>query len=270
MRVAALQFDIVWEDKKANHRIIEDMLRAANLAEGTYVLLPELCDTGFSFDLDKIVDEQTLPWATVLAESLKIWLQPGFARIGPDGKGRNCTAIISPTGDVLGIYEKVHPFTYSREGEHYSGGNELLTAICSGVMICPTICYDLRFPELWRVATLSGTELFTIGANWPASRQTHFKSLIIARAIENQVYVLAANRIGEDPSLQYQGGSIFVSPKGEIIAEAQSQAVVLQADLDLSALRFWRKDFPALKDIKNSLLGSIKVNSIAAIDSKSD
>ena len=136
--------------------------------------------------------------------------------------------------------------------------------------ICPTICYDLRFPELWRVATLAGTELFTIGANWPAARQTHWKSLIIARAIENQAYVLSANRIGEDISLQYQGGSILVSPKGEIIAEAQSEAVVLQAELDLTALRSWRKNFPALKDINKSLLGSINVNNIAAIDSKSD
>lgn len=270
MRVAALQFDIVWEDKKANHRIIDDMLSAADLKQGTYVLLPELCDTGFSFDLDKIVDEQTLPWASDLAKRLKIWLQPGFARIGSDGKGRNCTAIISPIGDVLGIYEKLHPFTYGREGEYYSGGSELLVASCNGVSICPTICYDLRFPELWRVATLAGTELFAIGANWPAARQTHWKSLIIARAIENQAYVLSANRIGEDISLQYQGGSILVSPKGEIIAEAQSEAVVLQAELDLSALISWRKDFPALKDIKQSLLGSIKVNSIAAVDSKSD
>ena len=79
MRVAAVQFDIVWQDKQANHRIIEDMLASADIERDTYVLLPELGDTGFSFDLDKIVDDQTLPWAQRLAQRLGIWLQPGFA-----------------------------------------------------------------------------------------------------------------------------------------------------------------------------------------------
>ena len=122
MRVAAVQIDIVWEDKQANHRIIEDMLDEADIKPDTLVLLPELGDTGFSFNLAKITDGLTLPWAQQLAQRLGIWLQPGFAERGSEGKGRNCAAIISPQGDVLGVYRKVHPFSYGSEVDHYSGG----------------------------------------------------------------------------------------------------------------------------------------------------
>lgn len=266
MRVAAVQFDIVWEDKHANHRIIEDMLAAADIQKNTYVLLPELGDTGFSFAMDKIVDDRSLPWAQRLAQRMGIWLQPGFAEYGPDGKGRNCAAIISPQGNVLGIYRKVHPFSYGSEAQHYRGGEELLLRSCCGAVTCPMICYDLRFPELWRIAARSGAELFTIGASWPNARQTHWRALLIARAIENQAYVVSVNRIGVDPHVQYAGGSMIVSPTGEILAEATDSAIVLQADLDLDALHRWRNEFPALKDMRRQLLGSIPLDATITPD----
>ncbi|MEE9130982.1 MAG: nitrilase-related carbon-nitrogen hydrolase [Phycisphaerales bacterium] len=255
MKVAAVQFDIVWQDKQANHRIIEDMLASADVPRDTYVLLPELGDTGFSFDLDRIVDDLTLPWARRLAQRLGIWLQPGFAEYGPDGKGRNCAAIISPQGDVLGIYRKVHPFSFGRETDHYRGGEELLLRPCPRAATCPMICYDLRFPELWRIAAGAGAEVFTIGASWPSARQSHWRALLIARAIENQACVVSVNRVGTDPHLQYLGGSVIVSPTGEILAEAQDAPTILQAELDLDALHRWRNEFPALKDMRRQLVG---------------
>ncbi len=266
MRVAAVQFDIAWEDKQANHRIIEDMLAAADIERNTYVLLPELGDTGFSFALNKIVDDLTLPWAQRLAQRLGIWLQPGFAENGPDGKGRNCAAIISPQGDVLGIYRKVHPFSYGAEAEHYRGGEALLLRSCGGAVTCPMICYDLRFPELWRIAAGGGAELFAIGASWPSARQPHWRALLIARAIENQAYVVSVNRIGADPHVQYAGGSMIVSPTGEILAEATDSPTVLKADLDLDALHRWRKKFPALRDMRSQLLGSIPLDATITPD----
>ena len=100
MRVAVVQYDIVWEDKPANHRIVERMLDDAGLRPATFVLLPELGDTGFSFDLDAIVDERTLPWAIETAVRFGIWIQAGYAVRGPDGHGRNCASIVSPLGEV--------------------------------------------------------------------------------------------------------------------------------------------------------------------------
>jgi predicted amidohydrolase len=260
MRVAAVQLDIAWEDKAANHATIERMLAEAGVAAGAFVLLPELGDTGYSFDLDAIVDDRTLAWAAGLARRLGIWMQPGFAQRGADGRGRNCAAIIDPAGEVLGVYRKIHPFSYSREPEFYGGGDTVLIRECAGVAVCPLICYDLRFPELWRFATLAGTEVFTIGASWPESRRAHWRSLLIARAIENQAYVVGVNRVGRDPKLGYAGGSMIIAPGGEVVAEAGAAPTVLSADLDSGSLRRWRQEFPALRDVQADLIGSMNLD----------
>jgi len=257
MRFAAVQFDIAWEDKPANHARIEQVLDEAELAAGTFVVLPEMGDTGFSFNLDRIVDDLTLEWAQRVARERSIWLQPGYAVRGEDGRGRNCAAIVDPEGRVAGVYQKVHPFSYGREIEHFTGGERLLVAPCGDARVCPVVCYDLRFPELWRLGALRGAEVFTIGANWPAARQAHWRAMLIARAIENQAYVVGVNRTGADPRIEYVGGSSIVSPQGEVVAEAGEEDCVLQIDLDLDALRDWRHTFPALRDIRPKLLGDL-------------
>lgn len=262
MKFAALQYSPVWEDKHANHVAIERMLREASpaLEANTFVLLPELGDTGFSMNLDAIVDDRTTTWAIALAKELKVFIQAGYARReAASGKGLNCAAVISPSGLILGEYQKVHPFSYGKESLHYTGGGHLLIAKCANTAICPMICYDLRFPELWRLAALAGAEVFTIGACWPVARQHHWRALVIARAIEQQAYVVAVNRTGSDPTLTYAGGSLIVSPKGDVLAEANDQPTILQAELNLSTLRQWRTDFPALRDVHQQLLGEIEV-----------
>ncbi|MHC4422381.1 MAG: nitrilase-related carbon-nitrogen hydrolase, partial [Planctomycetota bacterium] len=143
---------------------------------------------------------------------------------------------------------------------YYAGGDTVVVRECDGAAVCPLICYDLRFPELWRVAAVSGAEVFTIGASWPEPRQAHWRALLIARAIENQAYVVAVNRVGRDPSHRYAGGSMIIGPGGDIIAEAGPAPAVLTADLDLEALRRWREEFPALRDVRPELLGSMKLD----------
>jgi predicted amidohydrolase len=264
MRFAAVQFDIAWENKPANHATIEWMLDAAKIEPGTFVVLPELGDTGFSFNLDHVVDDESLAWGRRLAQARGMWMQVGFAKrcqtpcSGPPG--RNCAAIISPAGEVVGEYQKMHPFSYGKESQHFSGGDHLVIADCGGLHICPLICYDLRFPELWRLAAVAGAEVFTIGASWPEARQHHWRSLLMARAIENQAFVIGVNRIGRDPHLGYAGGSMIVSPMGEVIAEADSSAAALSAEIDPEAVRQWRRQFPALADLKRGLLGSVRIN----------
>ncbi|MCZ6834807.1 MAG: carbon-nitrogen family hydrolase [Planctomycetota bacterium] len=261
MRFAAIQYDVVWEDKSANHGIVEQMLHEAKIEPGTFVVLPELGDTGFSFNLPAIVDDSTLAWAQDLASRMQLWLQVGYARLNGQGKGLNCASIISPQGDVVGTYEKVHPFSIGRESEHYVGGDKLVVIDCDGTKICPLICYDLRFPELWRHAALAGAEVFTLGASWPNARQEHWRSLLLARAIENQAFVVGVNRIGADPHLNYAGGSIIISPLGLVISEVQQEPAVLKAFCKSQTVREWRQEFPALKDVRGELLGAIRVDS---------
>lgn len=267
MNICCVQFDVVWEDKPANHAIMASMLDEADVQPGTFVLLPELGDTGFSFNLDRIVDADpaasgaSLAWAVDLARHRRIWVQVGYAERGDDGRGRNCAAIINPQGRITGTYRKVHPFSYGREIEYFTGGDELMIVrSCDGVHICPTICYDLRFPELWRIGAVNGAEVFTIGASWPAPRQAHWRALLIARAIENQAFVVAVNRVGRDPHLRYAGGSIVINPQGEVLAEADDQPQLLEAHLDIEAMRVWRSTFPALRDIRAELLGQFPVD----------
>lgn len=256
MRFFAVQFDIAWEDKPANHRRMEAMIREADLPEGSFVLLPELGDTGFSFNLDRIVDDSSLAWARRVATRFGVYVQAGYAERGEDGYGRNCASLVDPTGEVLATYRKVYPFSFGREIEHFRGGDRLVVKRCGPFMTCPLICYDLRFPELWRLGALEGAEVFTIGASWPAARQAHWRALLIARAIENQAYVVAVNRVGEDPHLAYAGGSIVVSPKGEVLAEGGREETVISADLAPAPLRDWRDRFPALRDVRRELLGA--------------
>ncbi|MBX3357718.1 MAG: hypothetical protein KF745_04745 [Phycisphaeraceae bacterium] len=258
-RAHLVQFDISWENKQANYAKVRTLLESSGIAPGDLVVLPELFDTGFSLNLNITADSdgRTLAFLRELSAGLRITLQGARTVIGSDGRGRNRATITGPDGAVLAEYDKVHPFTFGREAEFFTGGDEVITfpwtpapagPVADSTIICPAICYDLRFPELFRIGLARGAEIFTIGANWPAARAEHRRALCIARAIENQACVLAVNRIGSDPNLAYAGGTLVVGPKGEVVAEMGEEQGVLSVDLDLAALRQWRATFPAWRD----------------------
>ena len=260
MDVALVQYDIAWEDKDASHAIVERMLEASPPPAGALVVLPEMSDTGFSFRLDRTVDDRTRPWAAALARRLGAWVHVGDTVLGDDGRGRNRASLIAPDGSVVGDYHKVFPFSYGREIEHFSGGDRLLLRRIGPLRACPLVCYDLRFPELFRLGAAAGAELFLVGANWPAARTAHWRALLLARAIENQAYVVGVNRTGSDPHLAYAGGSIAVAPDGTVLAEGGEEPAVVHVRLDPAALADWRSRFPALADLRPDLLGRIAVD----------
>jgi omega-amidase len=272
VRAHLVQLDIAWEDKPRNYARTTALLRAAGVRRGDLVVLPEMFDTGFSFDLPKTndADGQTLRYLQNLAVELGVTVQGARTVLGPDDRGRNRATVCAPNGEVLVEYDKIHPFSYGRESEFFSGGDRVMTytwtqgaaaSVAHGgtngvppdngedaAVVCPAICYDLRFPELFRRGLLAGAEIFAVGANWPVTRAMHRRTLTIARAIENQAYVLGVNRAGADPHLDYRGGSLVVGPTGEVVAELGEAEGVLTVDIDLAALRAWRTKFPAWKD----------------------
>ena len=138
----------------------------------------------------------------------------------------------------------------TREPEFFQGGSHVLTYTWNDLTVCPAICYDLRFPELFRKGLKLGAHIFALGANWPSPRQHHWRALAIARAIENQAFVLAVNRTGDDPHLSYTGGTIAVDPKGDILGELTDQPGTLSVEIDPKALHDWRATFPAWKDMR--------------------
>lgn len=261
MRAHLVQFDIAWEDKPRNYarvrRLIADAAEAGRLRPGDLAVLPEMFDTGFSFTLDRTEDRggKTLAFIREVAAEFRITLHGGRTVVGPDGRGLNLATVAGPDGAVLAEYAKVHPFTYGREGEFFTGGDRVVTYAWRAdedrtLTVCPAVCYDLRFPELFRRGLMMGAEAFALGANWPAPRAHHWRALLIARAIENQAFVFGVNRCGNDPHLAYAGGSIAVGPKGDVLGEMGGEEGVLSVDVDVAALREWRETFPAWKDLR--------------------
>ncbi|MEC8560852.1 MAG: nitrilase-related carbon-nitrogen hydrolase [Planctomycetota bacterium] len=261
MQVAILQYDAAWEDKSANHLRIEGMLRDADPGPGALVLLPELCDTGLSMNLDRIAGDggRSVAWARGLAREHGWTIQLGHAEVDPEGMGRNCATIVTPGGEAF-TYQKLHPMTMLGESRAYRPGRHLLVATLGSLTVAPLICYDLRFPEVFRLASVAGAGLFTVGACWPVERIEHWRALLVARALEGQAFVLGANRTGTDPSLTYGGTSMIISPRGEVLAEAgRTEECVLQATLDVADQLRFREQFPFLGDVRKELLGSVDV-----------
>lgn len=260
MIVAAVQLDIVWHDPATNRARVERLLRDRRYPPGSFVLLPELFDVGFSTDLAAILPSDAPRWAAALARELSIFLQVGFPELASDGFGRNCAAIARPDGSLGPTYAKLHPFGYGRETESFKGGDRLVLETCGPLLVAPAVCYDLRFPELFRHAALAGASLISIGASWPAPRAAAWRALAIARAIENQSFVVACNRVGSDPNARYPGGSLVISPEGEVLAEGDDRESLVESTIDPARCAAWREKFPALRDVRRGLLGSIDID----------
>lgn len=255
MQLIALQYAPTWLDKPKSHATVERLLANTAISPGALVVLPEMCDTGWSLDINAATACDTVNWAVETAARFDVSICVGFAeRVGAD-RGVNCSVIAHADGSLSQTYKKMHPFSFGAEEDVYDAGQERIVALCDDIPVGLSICYDLRFPELYRHLTLDGAEVLTVIACWPEERASHWRALSIARAIENQTYVVAVNRVGNDPTFTYGGGSLIVSPQGIVVAEASACEDVITADVDRDALRAWRATFPALDDVHNKLLG---------------
>ncbi len=259
MNIYCCQLDIVWEDKEANYRKVEALLVAARPHRDSLVLLPEMFATGFSMNVAGIAEDSadgpTVQFLSRQAAELGVYLVGGFATRGGDGMGRNVLAVFGPDGRRAADYTKIHPFSIGEESRHYAGGDRVRTFAWATATVAPFICYDLRFPEVFRHATRAGAEVIVAIANWPAARAEHWVTLLRARAIENQAYVAGVNRCGNDPKLAYTGRSSIVDPHGNTLADAGAEERVIGAEIDLPALREYRQRFPVLRDMRPTFLG---------------
>jgi predicted amidohydrolase len=168
------------------------------------------------------------------------------AQRGSDGRYRNNAVVARPDGTVE-RYAKIHPFSYAGEHERYAAGDRHLTVELDGLRVTLFVCYDLRFAdEFWAVAL--DTDLYVVVANWPSVRHEHWRTLLRARAIENQAYVLGCNRVGEADRLSYRGDSAIIDPMGQTLAEASHAEAVLSVEVDPAEVRRVRERFPFLAD----------------------
>jgi predicted amidohydrolase len=247
MRIVAVQFDPQWESPQANLQTVEMML-AGKVSRDDLVVLPEMFATGFTMNTAAATGafEPTRSHLQTLSARDGVCIVAGAAASGSEG-AENLAMVFRPTGAMVS-YIKLHPFSLGGEKEHYRPGREIMTFAWQGFTVAPFVCYDLRFPEIFRAAARQGATLFTVIANWPISRGEHWITLLRARAIENQAYVLGVNRIGRDPNTLYGGRSILVDPSGIVRADAGDAAALLRCEIDASLVAQTRQKFPFLSD----------------------
>jgi predicted amidohydrolase len=250
LRLALVQMDLAWEDPDENHRRAARHLRDAATQGARLAVLPEMFSTGFSMAPERIAQAPGGPSEAFLVEKaaeLGLWILASVPQTG-DARPRNVALLVSPHGAVT-RYAKIHPFSFAGEDRHYEAGGRVVTAAVEGVRVTPFVCYDLRFPEPFRVAARE-TDLFCVVANWPEPRRDHWRTLLRARAIENQAYVAGVNRTGEGGGARYVGDSALVGPLGETVVEGGAGEAVLVGDVDTAAVARLRARFPALDDIR--------------------
>ena len=245
MRAALLEIDTVWMDEAANRKHVAAALPALSGAD--LALAPEMAFSGFSMDAQP--DAEAVPFLVRLARQHSTALVAGYVGGEPEARENRAVAVTSG-GDVAAEYVKVHPFSPAGEDRAMAAGNEIPVFGFAGMRAALAICYDLRFPELFRAAAWRGAELFLVIANWPVARVDHWRTLLQARAIENQAFVFGVNRIGQDPNVAYTSSSLAVGPRGEILHEGAGTF-----EFDPDEARRWRAEFPALRDSRPDLFG---------------
>ena len=251
MRSAALQHDIVWEDAAATCARLVPMIAEAAADGAGLIVLTEMFGPGFSLAADRISEPPGGPTEQFLvdrAASNGVWIGGSIpTRDRDDAHPVNRFLLVGPDG-TRHHYDKLHPFTFADEHEHYRAGDEPVTVDIGGLRVSLFVCYDLRFANaFWERAT--GTDVYLVVANWPAARRYHWRTLLRARAIENQAYVVGVNREGEAEGLTYVGDSVIVDPSGEVLAEGvdDTEGVVI-ADVDPGRVAEVREAFRFLPD----------------------
>lgn len=250
MRIAAVQHDIVWEDREANFsRLAPQVARAAG-AGAELVLLTETFSTGFSMT-PGIGEPEGGPSARFLAAQAAehgVWVAGTCPEVAGDGELPYNSFVLAAPDGTTHRYRKLHPFTHAGEHERFRAGDAPVTVQVGGLRITPFICYDLRFADVfWRAAP--DTDVYLVPANWPSPRRVHWQTLLQARAIENQAYVVGCNRVGTaGDGTEHVGDSRIVSPMGELLATAAGTETLVLADVDAAEVTATRDRLRFLPD----------------------
>lgn len=255
MKIALCQLNITWEDKGANFLKIKAYLIEAAANQVDYIFFPEMSLTGFSMNVKKTGEEQyeTVHKMKALSNSHGIGIGFGWVRLRGD-KGENHYTIVK--GDkVISDYVKIHPFSYGGEDQCFLKGQALATCNMGELSLGTSICYDLRFPELYQGLS-KDVQVIVVAANWPSVRRNHWLCLLQARAIENQVYLLGVNCVGNQGSLHYSGDSCIINPLGETIEVLSEKEGLVIANV-MDDVSGYQKSFPVKDDRRVDFYRSI-------------
>lgn len=245
MKVSIIQHDIVWGNPAENRLRLKQQIEAQ--AGADLYVLTEMWSTGFAINPEGVAerDEASLQWMKDMAVQQQAAIAGSLA-IEQDGSFHNRLYFVKPDGEVE-YYDKRHLFSYGGEDKYYSPGTERVVVEWKGVRFLLTVCYDLRFPVWMRYC--NDYDAILCVANWPTVRIDSWQTLLRARAIENQCYVVGVNRVGKDPNCDYCGCSAIINPYGQTIAECEKdKECSMEAVFDMEKLNAYRVKFPALKE----------------------
>ncbi|CDO02522.1 (R)-stereoselective amidase [Oceanobacillus picturae] len=252
LSVALLQIDITFGDPVANEEKVERMFASLKEKKVDVVVLPELWTTGYDLTrLEEIADsngERSLSFLSRLAQKYDVHLVGGSVAKRTERGVTNSMFVINSNGELVKEYTKAHLFRLMDEEKYLVEGSENGIFELAGAKSAGVICYDIRFPEWIRTHMLDNTKVLYVVAEWPAKRIDHWKALLISRAIENQCYVVACNRVGADPNNQFGGHSMVIGPWGEILEEADDQETILYSELDVEQVDNVRQRIPIFSD----------------------
>ncbi|ALC14967.1 putative amidohydrolase [Desulfuromonas soudanensis] len=255
---ASIQFHIAFGDVDANLSRALAGLRRVSEKGSSLAVLPEMWSTGYDY---KNLAEQAEQTPRVIEALKGATAELGMVTVGslPEKEGDVIynTAYVIDRGAVVGTYRKLHLFSTMGEDRFLGAGDRTLVVPTSAGRLGIAICYDLRFPELFRKLALEGAEIICIPAEWPKPRQEHWRTLLRARAIENQLFIAATNCCGLQGKLDFFGMSLLISPRGEILAEGEESPVELTALFDFKEMASYRFQIPCFHDRRPAIYGTL-------------
>ncbi len=252
-----IQFDVLTGRVEENLAIVSAYLEKMAAQGVQLAVLPEMFTC--SFDNENLnrhaqTTHDVITWLSGFAKDNRMALA-GSLPVADSAGIYNTMVVIDTDGSVAGNYQKIHLFRLTRENDYYAPGNRIDTVQTGLGPVGLMICYDIRFPELSRSLYLKGAQILLVSAQWPTPRVHHWQSLLTARAIENQLFVIASNRTGADSSLEFPGSSVIIDPFGDILADAGKEAGHATAAIDLNRVETARNMIPCRTDRRSDIYG---------------
>jgi omega-amidase len=257
MKLAIVQMDIVFGDTEKNYKAVEKYIEEAVKTDVDVIVFPEMWNTGYALNrLSELADDNGLKTKGILsglAKKHNVNIVGGSVATKRENRFYNTMYVANRSGNIIAEYDKAHLFKLMDEHLYMEQGQkdnvfEMDGTVCGGV-----ICYDLRFPEWIRVHTLAGAKVIFVPAEWPKKRIDHWQVLLQARAIENQCFVVAVNRVGTDPNNVFNGQSMVIAPWGEVMLSKQTGEGIYYIDLNLQEVEDVRKRIPIYEDRRTDL-----------------
>ena len=252
MKVALVQMDVAFGNPTANIANATRLFVEASALKPDVVVLPEMWNTGYSLEnVRDIADRQGAPSISALSDlaaRYRVNVVAGSIADLKEGGVYNTSYILDRQGRTVAAYSKIHRFGLMDEDKYMDAGDDIVDFELDGIRCGVIICYDLRFPELSRQIALRGAKVLFVPAQWPNPRVRHWVTLNVARAIENQMYVVACNRVGEGGGSTFFGHSMVTDPWGEVAADGAGQEGVVLCEMDLAKVDEARNKIPVFRD----------------------